>query len=116
MAAAQRALWSLQQVLPFESRTQQDPRLLPFPLQGTLGDAAHRGDLGKREAAEELEIHQLRQRRIESRERIDRIAQRAQLVGARTGLRGRMLEARDLEPAAPLDGGTVADQVDDQIA
>ena len=54
-----------------------DARLFPVALHRALRHAAHRRDLGEREAAEELQVDDLGQRRIDASPAVERIAMRA---------------------------------------
>ena len=47
--------------------------LVPVALRGSLGDAEKLGDLGERESAEELEVHQSRQAWVGGLQLIERL-------------------------------------------
>jgi hypothetical protein len=99
------ALRSLpQEILPFQRGAQQDSRFFPLPLQGALGETPQGRELDEREAAEELEIDQLRER------------QESMASQSAASSSARALESRDLETAAALDGAAMPEQVDDEIA
>jgi hypothetical protein len=51
-----------------------NPRFFPVPLHRALRQPAHGGDLGEGEPAEELEIHDLGQNRVDGSELVERIA------------------------------------------
>ena len=84
---------------------QQQPRLPEVALDGALRDATQPGYLAQGVAAEEMEVHQLGERRLQRAELVERIRELAQLfgVGRQLGEHGRAGE-RDLErPAAALE-------------
>ena len=95
---------------------QIDAALLPVALHGPLRHAAHGGDLGEGEAAEELQIDDLREIRIDLAELVERIADPGQLL--RVGHVGRQIgaERRNLEQAAALLRAPPPHVVDDQAA
>src|SRR5215207_4313854 len=97
---------------------EQQPGLPPVALHGTLGDLAERGDLGEREAAEEVEVHDLRQRGLQRAKLAERVAESRELLGRAGGFAGGRLFAieRDLELAAALRGAPPAGVVDDQAS
>ena len=59
---------------------QIEAAFFPVALHGPLGDAAHGGDLGEGEAAEELQIDDLGEAGIDLGELVERIADLAQLL------------------------------------
>src|SRR5262245_14259968 len=74
-----------------EARVEIDSRLLPATLHGALGNSAHRGNFPEGEAAEELEIDYLGERRVDLGKLLERIAQQRQLAIVHcklAGLRG----------------------------
>ena len=52
---------------------QQETGLLPLALDGAFGHAPHRGDLGEREAAEELQVDHLRELRLDGRQFVEHL-------------------------------------------
>ena len=60
---------------------QECARLLPIALHRALRHSPHRGDVSEREAAEVLEIDDLRQAWLQRGELLDRIAEPLQAVG-----------------------------------
>jgi hypothetical protein len=95
---------------------QVDARLLPLPLHGALGDAAHRGDLGEREAAEKFEVDDLGERGVDPRQLVECLAdpEKLALVGGAVGRGG--VDGGDLNPAAALEGMPAAGVIDDHPA
>lgn len=74
-------------------------------------------DLGEVQAAEKFQIHQLGQRRLGGGQRVERFAERHQIVvGALYSVRLVGVERRQVELAAALDGAAFAHVVDDQAA
>ena len=85
-----------------------------LPLHGALRDPAHGGDLGEREAAEELQVDDVRELRLRGRELLERLADPDELAvsgGCRAIL---IVEGRDPETATALLGAAAAGVVDDQ--
>ena len=65
---------------------QEQPRLVPVALHRALGDATHRRNFGEAETAEELQLDQLRQRRLDRGQLVERPVQLLQVVIARADL------------------------------
>jgi len=63
-----------------------DACLFPVALDGPLRDAAHRSNFGEREPAEESEVDDLREPRVDTREIVERIADLRELAFVRDGL------------------------------
>ena len=84
---------------------QKQSRLSPVALHGALRRSAELGDLREREPAEEVQIHQLGERRIEQRELLDRIAEPFQLLRSSHGVVRRLFIASesDLELAPAFE-------------
>src|SRR5215203_4531676 len=57
-----------------DSMVQVEAAFFPVALDRPLRDAAHRGDLGEREAAEELQLDDFRQLRFDLGELVERVA------------------------------------------
>ncbi len=93
---------------------QIDARFLPAPLHRSFRYAAHGGDLGERETAEELQIDDLGQRRIDRREGVESVANPAQFLLVDPRVAGLLLQGSNLEAAAALLGLAVAGVVDDE--
>ena len=60
---------------------QEQPGLLPIALDGPLGDLLHPGDLNEREAAEELEVHDLGQPRVDGGQLLERLRELLEVGG-----------------------------------
>jgi hypothetical protein len=73
---------------------QQQPGLAPVPLHGALGHSAQLGQLAEREAAEEVEVHQLREAGIHARQRIERGAELLQVLDRPGTIRGCEVRSR----------------------
>src|SRR5215210_106522 len=96
-----------------------DPRFVPMPLHRALADPAEVCDLGEGEAAEKLEIDDLRDLRLHGGELVERLAEPFDLIGiARRGRVAHVLavDRGHLEAAAALSGLTATEAVDDQAA
>src|SRR5262245_4474190 len=94
---------------------QVDSRFLPVALHAALGDTPHPGDFGEREAAEELQIDDLRERRIDLGELVERFAEagKRSIVDDIFGSRG---ERRDFELGPALERMATPREVDDEAA
>ena len=68
--------------------------LLPVALDGPFRDAAHRGNLGEGEAAEELQVDDLGQARLDLGELVERIADHDQRTAGRSRCRRGRCRAR----------------------
>ena len=79
-----------------------DARLLPVPLHRPLRHAAHGGDLGEGEAAEELQVDDLGERGSTAASSSSASLIRAQLLRRPAAGLGLVVERRDLEAAAAL--------------
>src|SRR6185437_1108043 len=93
-----------------------DARLAPVALNGALRDSPHARDLREREAAEEMQIDELRQGRVEGGQLVERQSQRVEL--GRNGARSlfRAVEREELELASPFRGRLAAGVIDDETA
>src|SRR3954469_8768142 len=87
---------------PLQRLKQVDARLFPVALHGPFGYALHAGDLDEGEPAEELEVHDDREPRVDCRQLVERVADPRQLfaVRQRVGELGR--ERRELEQPSAL--------------
>src|SRR5688572_3500690 len=83
---------------------QVEAALLPAALNGPFGHPAHRGNLGEREPAEELQVDDLRQIRFDFGELVERIADQNQRAGVDDAIRVIEAERGDLEQPAALLG------------
>ena len=99
-----------------ERLVEQRARLRPVPPDRALGHAAHPGDLDEREAAEELQIDQLGQLRIDGGQLFEGAAEPLQIDGPAVGRRMVVLERRERQLAASFRRAAVAHVVDDQAA
>src|SRR5215210_7868451 len=96
-----------------------DPRLVPMPLYRALAYSAEVRDLGEGETAEELEVDDVRDLRLDGGELVERLAEPLDVFGiARRDRVAHVLavERGDLEAAAALPGVTATEAVDDQAA
>src|SRR5262249_40349034 len=95
-----------------------DPRLVPLPLHRALAGAPEARDLGEGEAAEELELDDLRDLRLHGGELVERLAEPLDLLGVvrRRAAQALAVERGDREIAAALPGLATAEAVDDQAA
>src|SRR5262249_41681852 len=62
-----------------DASVEVDAGLFPLPLDGAFGDPTHRGQLDEGKAAEELEVHNFRQRAVDLGELIERVADPGEL-------------------------------------
>src|SRR5215218_6740165 len=95
-----------------------DPSLVPVPLHRALARPPETRDLGEGEAAEELEVDDMRDPRLHGGELVERLAEPLDLLGV---VRERVahilaVDRGELEVAAALPGLTAAEAVDDQTA
>src|SRR5690606_16999926 len=81
---------------------QIEAALLPAALNRPFRYAAHRGDLGEREAAEELQVDDLGEAGLDLRQLVERIADAQQLLGVADAVAVVGQQRGDLEQAAPL--------------
>src|SRR5689334_20836236 len=97
---------------------QIDPRLVPLPLHRALAHPAEIRDLREGEAAEELEIDDVRDLRLHGSELVERPAQPLHLFRVARSRVAHILAVKrgDLEAAAALPGLAAAEAVDDQAA
>src|SRR6266542_4230839 len=95
---------------------QQHARFFPVALNRALGDVAERRDLAERESAEELEIDQLREIRIDLCEIVERFADRLDVRRRHRGFADLRVERRDLEATAALLRVAITRIVDDETA
>src|SRR5262245_7815856 len=97
-----------------ETHAQKEPRLTPVVPHGSVRYPAELGDLRELEPAEEVEIHQLGEGRVDVAQRVERLAQtiealRLEPVAGRPGVAA---ELGELELAAPLLGAAGPEVVD----
>jgi hypothetical protein len=100
---------------------QEEPGLAPVALHGSVGNASEPGDLHEREAAEEVQVDEVGERRLERRELVERARQRLECVRWVNERRVRRFVSsyveRDHEdPATTLRGAPLARPVDDNSA
>jgi hypothetical protein len=95
---------------------QEQPCLLPAAFDGSFGDPLHRGDLGYREAAEELEVHDVGQHRFGRRELVECRSQPAELHAVRHRVGHIRTNRSQLELSATLLRLAAPGVVDDQAA
>ena len=94
----------------------QGPRLGPVALHGALRDVAHRRDLDEGEPAEELQVDELGQRRIERRQALRARRRAARDRPRSAGDVATFLAAREGQVAAALLRAAMAHVVDDEPA
>ena len=87
---------------------QVDASLFPVTLNRPFRRAAHRGDLGERKAAEELEVDNLRERGIDLGQLIERVGDAGDLAEVGKALDDVGAQRGDLELAAALGGLAVS--------
>src|SRR5918992_3162594 len=113
MPGSTRGRWSRDDVGPYRAM-EVDTSPLPVALDGALGYAAHGADLRERKAAEELQINELREQRVDLGQLVDSIAYAAQGGSVGLILENFRIERGDLElPAAflrPVPPGVLDDQ------
>ena len=73
---------------------QVEAALFPVALNRPLRDAAHRGDLGEGEAAEELQVDDLGETRLDLGELVERVADPDQRAAGRSRSRRGRCRAR----------------------
>src|SRR5215204_1361698 len=95
---------------------QIQPPFFPVALNRALGYAAHRGDLGEGETAEELQIDDLRQPRLGLGELVERVADHDERLWIADAVGVVDPERRDLEEPAALLRAPPPHVVDDQPA
>jgi hypothetical protein len=92
-----RASWGSRstEALAAQRAVKVDTRLLPVPLDGALGDPPHGRDLGQGEAAEELQVDDLRERGVEGAELLQGRTDPGQVVVVGRGIDDLVHEGRD---------------------
>jgi hypothetical protein len=102
-----------QRLLPQRSM-KVDAGLFPVALDRPLRDAAHRGDFSEREPAEEFQIDDLRESRVDTREIVERVADLRELAFVRDHLGDFGAQRGDLESPSTLLSAAIARVLDDQ--
>src|SRR5262249_22820966 len=110
LLAVRRVLLSLQIAL------QQDPRLVPVPLRGTLRGPDQLRNLSEGESTKELQVHELREAGIDGAEGLECLSDGLELISP-LRLGGQLRRhRRDLESSAPLLRSATSHVVDEQAA
>jgi hypothetical protein len=99
-----------------QSDLQQHPCLFPLPLHGPLRDVFQRGDLGHRETAKELQVHDMSELGFERCELVEQLADARQQLGLAALLGGFGVERSDRHRPAALLRRALAHPVDHQAA
>jgi hypothetical protein len=94
---------------------QVDAGTLPTAFDGAFGDAAHGGDFGGGETAEEFQVDDFSQSRIVGREFVEGVADAREDLGGLDAL-GVKIKRRVLDPAASLLRQAASQVVDDEAA
>src|SRR6516225_1996149 len=103
-------------ILTPEMPLQQYAGLVPIALCSALGGTLKLGDLREAEAAEELQIDELRETRLERAKGLERLGDAFELV-IRCGAGGKLSGKRsDFEASSTLLRAAAADIVDEQAA
>ena len=91
---------------------------MPFPSRAgrSARDAAHRSNFGEREPAEESEVDDLREPRVDTREIVERVAELRELAFVRDRLGDFSAQRGDLEPPSTLLSAAIARMLDDQAS
>src|SRR5262245_52805439 len=106
-------LW--QRVLP-QRLMKVDARFFPVALDCPLGHAAHRGNFSEREPAEESQIDDLCERRVDTREIVERVAELRELAFIWDRLGDFSAQRGDLEHPSTLLSAAIARMLDDQAS
>src|SRR5262245_64723952 len=93
-----------------------DARLFPVALDCPLRHAAHRVNFREREPAEESQIDDLCEPRVDTREVIQRVAELRELAFVRDRLGDFSTQRGDLEPPSTLLSAASARMLDDQAS
>src|SRR5690242_17682070 len=101
---------------PAQALVQIDSRLFPVALHGALRHPPHRRDLREGKAAEELEVHHLRQLGLELGELVERVAHERKIYRVRRLIADIGVERRHLELATAFLRMAAARVVDDEAA
>jgi serine/threonine protein kinase len=99
-----------------EQTVQEEPCLLPMAFDGALGHASHGCNLREAEPAEEPQVDQLGERRVERRHLVEGGTDLRELGASGRGRRQLVRERADHEMASPLLCLAPADVVDQQAA
>src|SRR5262245_60684436 len=81
---------------------QVQPALLPLALNGPLGHTSHDGDLRERQAAEELQLDDLGELRLDLRQLVERIVDSQERLPIGDALLVERAQCGDLEQPSPL--------------